>query len=100
MLIAAGSPAEAGCYEDIGCSDRDIMHVDELKETSCSNLWHVRNEIYHENGYCFASDRGRRFFSNSGCTEQEQANLQLSAVERHNVEAIATAEIAKDCDLE
>ncbi|MBO9472085.1 YARHG domain-containing protein [Shimia sp. R10_1] len=34
---------------------------------SCDDLWFHRNRIFHENGYCFASDRGIDTFGNEGC---------------------------------
>ncbi|MBO9397164.1 YARHG domain-containing protein [Shimia sp. R9_2] len=34
---------------------------------SCDDLWFHRNRIFHENGYCFASERGIDTFGNEGC---------------------------------
>ncbi|MBO9403083.1 YARHG domain-containing protein [Shimia sp. R9_3] len=34
---------------------------------SCDDLWFHRNRIFHENGYCFSSERGIATFGNEGC---------------------------------
>jgi hypothetical protein len=90
--------AKADCYEDIGCTDSDRMSVGELQELSCENLWHVRNRIYDENGYCFKTRRARRAFDNSDCWVNDQAQVKLSTIERHNVNAIVEAEEANGCN--
>lgn len=100
-LIAAiltATPGNAGCYEDIGCSDTDVMRMEDLLEISCGNLWHVRNEIYDDNGYCFQTERGRAAFQNHDCTFKAMGDVPLSDIERRNVEAIAEAEAEKGCE--
>src|SRR4051812_21987758 len=86
MLIA--TPGNAGCYEDIGCSDKDLMRMEDLLEISCGNLWHVRNDIYDDNGYCFQTERGRAAFPNYDCAFDVMEDVPLNDIERHNVEAI------------
>ena len=98
MLSIGAAPARPDCYEDIGCTDSDMMSAGDLKEMSCQNLWHVRNRIYDENGYCFTTVRGRKAFDNSDCWVRSQSKVKLSAVERHNVNAIVEAEAANGCD--
>ena len=99
MLVSIGAaPARADCYEDIGCTDSDMMTVNDLEELSCQNLWHVRNRIYDENGYCFTTARGRRAFDNSDCWVHSQSKVKLSAIERHNVNSIVEAEAANGCN--
>jgi hypothetical protein len=99
MTLSIGvAPARADCYEDIGCTDSDMMSVDDLEAQSCQNMWHVRNRIYDENGHCFTTARGRHAFDNSDCWVKKQSNVKLSAVERHNVNAIVEAEGANGCD--
>jgi hypothetical protein len=75
-----------------------MMSVGDLEELSCGNLWHVRNRIYDENGYCFATARGRKAFDNSDCWVRRQSQVKLSAIERHNVTAIVKAEEANGCN--
>jgi hypothetical protein len=98
FAVFAGGPAYADCYENIGCTDSDEYDVDDLEELSCENLWFVRNRIYDENGYCFKTDRAREQFDNSDCWVKNQANVKLSTVERHNVDAIVEAEEANGCN--
>ena len=99
MLVSIGAaPARADCYENIGCTDSDRMDVDDLVEFSCENLWHVRNRIYDENGFCFKTARARAAFDNSDCWVSKQSNVKLSSVERHNVNAIVEAESENGCN--
>lgn len=91
-------PAQADCFEDIGCTDSDRFDVDDLVELSCENLWFVRNRIYDENGYCFRTKRARQQFDNSDCWVREQANVKMSTIERGNVNAIVEAESQNGCD--
>jgi YARHG domain len=97
-LTAASAPAYADCYEGIGCTDSDMYTVDDLEALSCENLWFVRNRIYDENGYCFKTARAISQFDNSGCWVKNQANVKLSSIERHNVNAIVEAEKANGCN--
>jgi hypothetical protein len=39
---------------------------DRYREMSCRELWHERNAIYAEAGYCFQTERARRVFGR-GC---------------------------------
>jgi hypothetical protein len=99
LTMAAGiSPARADCFEDIGCTDSDRFDVDDLMYLSCENLWYVRNKIYDENGYCFRTDRARDAFDNSDCWVRSQSKVQMSQIERHNVNEIVAAEDEKGCD--
>jgi YARHG domain len=101
ILVAAatvGAPAHADCYEGIGCTDSDEYDVNDLTELSCENLWFVRNRIFDENGYCFKTARALDQFDNSDCWVNEQAKVKLSAIERHNVNAIVEAEQANGCN--
>ena len=97
MAFAGATPAWADCYEVIGCTDSDRFDGDDLEEFSCENLWHVRNRIYDENGYCFSTERGREAFDNSGCWIEDQADVALSEIERQNVDEIVEAEEENGC---
>ena len=98
VVAAASAPARADCYEDIGCTDSDMMSVRDLEDLSCQNLWHVRNRIYDENGFCFKTARAKAAFDNSDCWVQSQAKVKLSTIERHNVNAIVEAESNNSCN--
>lgn len=97
LTLVAGAPVYADCFEDIGCTDSDWFDVDDLVELSCENLWHVRNRIYDENGFCFKTKRARNAFDNAGCWVWNQADVKLSTVERHNVNEIVEAELENGC---
>lgn len=89
-------PAAAGCVAGIGCSDdRDLPT--KLYDATCGELWMLRNSAYHENGYCFRSSRGRRAFSNTGCTFKRIQDVPLSRIERTNVKKIKDVENRRGC---
>ena len=98
IVTANMTPARADCFEDIGCTDSDRFDIDDLMFLSCENLWYVRNRIYDENGYCFRTARAREQFDNSDCWVRSQSKVQLSQIERHNVNEIVAAEDEKSCD--
>jgi hypothetical protein len=98
VFAFAAVPARADCYEGIGCTDSDWFKEYDLEQLSCENLWHVRNRIYDENGYCFSTDRGRQAFDNSDCWVHDQGDVKLSEVEQHNVGEIVDTEEAKGCN--
>ena len=91
-------PARADCFEVIGCTDSDWFDSDDFEEFSCENLWHVRNRIFDENGYCFSTARGREYFDNSDCWIKNQADVELSEIETHNVDEIVEVEEEKGCE--
>ena len=39
-------------------------------------------------GYCFSTARGREYFDNSDCWIKDQADVELSEIETHNVDEI------------
>jgi hypothetical protein len=92
------TPARSDCYDNVGCTDSDYFDRYDLEELSCENLWHVRNRIYDEHGYCFATERGREAFDNSDCWVEEQADVELSEIEIYNVDRIVEVEDEKDCE--
>jgi hypothetical protein len=97
LVSFSAAPAHADCFEVVGCTDSDWFDGDDLEQLSCENLWHVRNRIYDENGYCFATDRGREAFDNSDCWVENQADIELSEIESHNVDEIVEAEEDNGC---
>jgi hypothetical protein len=76
-IIASITAAHANCYEAIGCSDSQRFPEPELRRLSCQALYDVRNIIYKENGYCFATERAIAAFGNEGCTVTNQAQVRL-----------------------
>jgi len=90
------APAAAGCVSGIGCTDdRDLPS--RLYDATCGELWMLRNSAYHENGYCFRSARGRRTFSNAGCTFKRVQDVPLSRTERANIKRIVEVEKRRGC---
>lgn len=61
---------------------------------SCQDLWYARNLIYHQNGYCFQSDRARSVFDTGSCTTHAP---QLSSAETREVDRIVALEKAQGC---
>jgi hypothetical protein len=99
MMVSLGAaPAKADCFEVIGCTNSDWFDSDDLEEFSCENLWHVRNRIYDEHGYCFSTARGREYFDNSDCWINDQTDVELSEIETHNVDEIVEVEEENGCE--
>jgi len=97
LLLAAATQANAGCYEGVGCTDRETFSRGQLRRLSCENLWYLRNVIYSENGYCFKTDRALQMFDTSGCWVNNEAKLKLNRFERTNIGRVREAEGQKGC---
>lgn len=97
LLFATSANASADCYENIGCSNTEMFDRSQLELLSCQALWEVRNRIYHENGYCFQTDRGLAAFSNDACTEYDAANISMNSYERSNANIIRSVEKSNGC---
>ena len=91
------APALANCYELVGCTDKDSFKASDLMQLGCQPLWEMRNWIYKERGYCFRTQKAIETFGNAGCLHDDAAQVPLNAVERHNVQAIKSAEAKKGC---
>lgn len=61
---------------------------------SCQDLWHERNAIYDQNGYCFSTQRGKQTFDNSDCWTK---NPDLSQWEQRRVAEIKAQEKRQGC---
>jgi len=94
---AAFAFARANCYELIGCTHKDYFKAYKLKQLSCQILWEVRNTIYKENGYCFHTAKGIKFFGNAGCKYDDAGAVPLNKAESYNVNAIKKVEQKKGC---
>ena len=102
LLAAIWLPAQAqaaskNCYEDIGCPWRQEAKVAALRKLSCENLAHVRNRLYHENGYCFRAAAARDLYGNAGCKFPVQAMVPLSRTERASIANVRKVEREKGC---
>ena len=101
--LALGSPqttaqaASKNCYEDIGCPWQQEAKVAALRKLSCENLAHVRNRLYHENGYCFRTKVTRDMYGNAGCKFPIQAMVPLSRTERASIVNVRKVEREKGC---
>lgn len=103
LALASGS-AFAGCYDILGCTNKNDFsrHYNDYLASSksgpnCEFLWTMRNEIYAEHGYCFQTQRGRDAFGNANCRHTDQSKVPLNSIERANIATIARAERAKSC---
>jgi len=63
----------------------------------CQRLWVERNSIYKQNGYCFNTPRGVRYFGNAGCQYDDVGQVPLSGYERQRVAEIVAQERAMGC---
>lgn len=97
LAISVSANARAGCYEDVGCTDRDHFSERALVRMSCQNLAFLRNSIYAENGYCFKDADYRHIFGNEYCRFDTSGSVPLTRVERANIFAIVAVESEKNC---
>jgi uncharacterized protein YraI len=65
-----------------------------LANKSCNELWHARNRIFADKGYCFRSARGQAAFSNAGCHTKSP---NFSAQEKRAISSIKSMEAQKNC---
>jgi hypothetical protein len=96
-LALAATPALSACFELVGCTDSEYMSEASLRRLSCDPLWTVRNTIFHENGYCFQTAKGKAVFSNAGCKYTVSGQVPLNKYERANVETVKKVEARKGC---
>lgn len=61
---------------------------------TCSQLWYERNLIYHNNGFCFQTERAQRIFDTSQC---RTSTPTLTADENRRVREIQTLERRHRC---
>lgn len=64
------------------------------QKLSCDDLWFHRNRIFHENGYCFSSERGIATFGNEGCFTKTP---ELSGRDAELMQIIKTGEKELGC---
>jgi hypothetical protein len=63
----------------------------------CRQLWVERNSIYKDARYCFKTSRAIRYFGNSGCRYDYEADVPLSGGERARVNRIRALEREYGC---
>ena len=97
MIVIAAHPAKAGCFEDVGCTDRDYFSEHSLSRLGCQNLDFLRNTIYAENGYCFRKHIYREIFGDENCRFDSSGDVPLNRIERMNISAIVSVERWKGC---
>lgn len=83
LAILAATPATAG----------DVQG----DAYGCQELWVMRNQIFKDNGYCFATDRARDYFGNGGCRYHSESSVPLSKQERNTVRQIRASERRQSC---
>ena len=63
----------------------------------CQRLWVMRNTIYKQNGYCFNTPRGVRYFGNAGCQYDDVRQVPLSRNEQARIGEILAEERSLGC---
>ncbi len=101
-MVLAGSaslalPAEAICFDPVGCSNTKRYNNRNLSKLNCGELWFVRNAILDDHGYCFKTDKGISAFGNDNCAFHDIADLDLNGFEKFNIKAISRMEDMKGC---
>jgi hypothetical protein len=76
ILGFGAAPANAACFEDIGCTNKDRYDVDDLKDMTCETLERIHDRVDEEN----------------------EDDEDLNRVERHNLRAVEEAQSDADCD--
>lgn len=101
LILAAlhsmgSSPVRAGCHL-IDCLENVDIKASDLKEHSCEQLWVLRNSVYHEQGYCFRSDKARKWFASTNCKFDDIRLVPLNDYQRKNIEVVQGVEQQKAC---
>ena len=64
---------------------------------NCDALWHRRNAVYREAGYCFRTQRAISAFGNSGCRYDALEDVPLSQRQRREVAEVSSRERSLAC---
>lgn len=98
IFLALSAGAQAECYDVFGCSDRNYFRASDLIDgPNCDFLYMMRNGIYKERGYCFATPRAIQTFGNAGCRFDSVNEVPLNRFERANVATLQSVEDALHC---
>ena len=63
----------------------------------CSELWLMRNQIYKNAGYCFATPKAITYFGNGGCSYHTASALPLSGQDRLVLHDVKRSERRQGC---
>ena len=63
----------------------------------CQALWVERNQFYKDAGYCFKTQRAIQYFSNDGCTVQDESRIRFSPDVQRRIQEIIRQERAMNC---
>jgi hypothetical protein len=80
--------------EDLPAMDQPDSWQSAANPASCDALWHRRNLIFHNNGYCFGGARGIAAFGNDGCYTKSP---DLSSSEAEEIRQIKQLEKDMAC---
>ncbi len=73
--------------------------VEEEGDISCDQLWHSRNRVWHDYGYCFTTDRAISVFGNDGCQQGlDRGAIALTDTDRSAVDRIVLLEKIMGCN--
>jgi hypothetical protein len=64
---------------------------------TCDDLWHRRNSIFKDAGYCFKTPRAISVFGNAGCQHVSANDVPLSDKQRQTLDEIKKLETANRC---
>ena len=97
MLFALGRPlSDLPRIVEMKTETEEVAAIDDTEADilTCGDLWYMRNRIFHENGYCFGSERGISTFGNAECFTKSPT---LSEADTAFMNAIKLAEKDLDC---
>ena len=94
--LAGGPPAQAGCHL-IDCVEEVPVSKAELEPLTCETLWILRNSIFDQAGYCFKTQKAKDWFNNEDCKVEDAAALNISPVQKSNIDKIKAMESWKGC---
>jgi hypothetical protein len=97
VFCSSEQAARAGCFELVGCPQRDQFSDFDLSLIDCDRLNFIRNSIFAEKGYCFRHPKFRQMFGVYECQYETAVEVPLSAIERENILKIRRAEAEKGC---
>ncbi len=95
--IGCSPPADAGCFEGVGCTHNERLKEANLRPLNCENLWFLRNAIYAENGYRFKTELAISAFGNDNCRFVHIGEVPLNKYEHYNASLIKKVERRKSC---
>lgn len=97
ILCGSEGPAQARCFEFVGCAHRHPFTEFDLSLISCKRLNFIRNSIFAEKGYCFEEPKYWGMFGEYECIYERAVDVPLNTRERENIRKIRQAEAEKRC---